>query len=166
MRFWPRLPHPASYVAVLQTTSRRILAGWLAASSVLVSPLAPPTPVTRLRLCSLNKALPLIKSHSRSVRVCVCVRAGLALPTGLELAIGLCSHNVLGTYNTRTHKRRARLQFRHRLQHACQCTLCLCVLCVCVCERKCVCASVCLLSWRKHIWKICVGDIVVNHRHI
>lgn len=140
MRFWPRPPpHPASYVAVLQTTSRRILAGWLAASSVLVSPLAPPTPVTRLRLCSLNKALPLIKSHSRSVRVCVCVRAGLALPTGLELAIGLCSHNVLGTYNTRT----ARLQFRHRLQHACQCTLCLCV-CQCVCDRESECVRACV----------------------
>lgn len=103
--------------------------------------------------------------------MCVCVSAGLGLPTGLELAIGLCSHNVLGTYNTH-----ARTHALTHAQLACSlgtdCNMRVnahsAYACASVCVRGtlCVCASVCLLSWRKHIWKICVGDIVVNHRHI
>lgn len=171
MRFWPRNPppHPASYVAVLQTTSRRILAGWLAASSVLVSPLAPPTPVTRLRLCSLNKALPLIKSHSRSVRVCVCVcvRAGLALQTGLELAIGLCSHNVLGTYNIHglTHAQLAcslgtdcNMRVNAHSAYACAS--------VCVTEKVSVCERVFAFVAKTHLENLCRRHCCKSPTHL
>lgn len=164
MRFWPRpRPHPASYVAVLQTTSRRILAGWLAASSVLVSPLAPPTPVTRLRLCSLNKALPLIKSHSRSVRVCVCesrTSTGNRTRTGNR---SMQSQRAGHVQHTRTHAQLAcslgtdcNMRVNAHSAYAC----------ASVCERVCVCERVFAFVAKTHLENLCRRHCCKSPTHL
>jgi len=112
-------------------------------------------------LCSLNKALPLIKSHSAALSI-----AGGATALWVTTA-GAGSQDRARTSNS---------------AHCCRPT----ATCVSMRERKeketssgkgkekeaeevlCVrrLTGLGLLSWQKHIWKICVGDIVVNHRHI